>query len=65
MYDVLYLDRARSCQVLAANLEREGAAKLARDQARRHKACRMFVSGSALVPRENAVLVVRAGERLV
>ena len=61
MYDVVYVDSTTGWQVIASGLPREPAAQLARDEAKRRKACRMFLAGSPATPRANAVLVVEAG----
>jgi len=60
MYDVVYVDSATGWQVIASGLQREPAAQLARDEAKRRKACRMFLTGSPVTPRTNAVLVIEA-----
>jgi hypothetical protein len=61
MYDVLYLDPANRCKVVGSSLSRESAAGLAQAEARRRGIGRMFLSGSAAIPRGNAVLVIRSG----
>jgi len=63
MYDVVHVDSTTKWRVIASGLEREPAAQLARDEARRRKACRMFLAGSPVAPRANAVLVVEAERR--
>jgi hypothetical protein len=61
MYDVLYMDRGSHCKVVATGLGKEPAAELARAEAQRRRASRMFLAGSASIPRRNAVLVIRSG----
>lgn len=61
MYDVLYLDQASHCSVLGSRLNKESAAQLARSEARGRHAARMFLSGSAFIPKCQAVLVVKTG----
>jgi hypothetical protein len=61
MYDVLYLNDAKRCSILATGLTREVAMDVARVEARRHNVGRMFIAGSANLPRSNAVLVIRSG----
>ena len=61
MYDVVYVDSTTGWQVIARGLQKESAAQLARDEAKRRKACRMFLAGSPATPRANTVLVVEAG----
>jgi hypothetical protein len=61
MYDVLYFDPAQHYSVLASGLTRESAAEVARAEARSRHVGRMFLAGSAAVPRSHAVLIVRTG----
>jgi hypothetical protein len=61
MYDVLYMDRSSHCKVVATGLGRGSAAEVARAEAQRRRASRMFLAGSAFIPRTNAVLVIRSG----
>lgn len=61
MYDVLYRDNANQCTVLASRLGREAAVEVARDEARRRGVARMFLRGSASVPRGEAILIIRTG----
>lgn len=61
MYDVLYFDSSQHYSVLAAGLPRESAAKLAKDEARSRHVGRMFLAGSAAVPRSHAVVIIRTG----
>ena len=61
MYDVLYMDRASQCKVVATGLGKEPAAAIAREEALRRRASRMFLAGSASIPRTNAILVIRSG----
>jgi hypothetical protein len=62
MYDVLYLDKRNGCGVVAKRLERRSAIEIARVEARRRHAARMFAAGSASTPR-NVVLIVESGRR--
>lgn len=61
MYDVLYLDKDHHCKVVASGLDREAAADVARAEAKRRHVGRMFLSGSASMPRTNAVVIIRSG----
>lgn len=61
MYDVLYLDQGSRCKVIASGLTRDSAVEVARSEARRRRAGRMFLSGSAWVPRSHSVLIIRSG----
>jgi hypothetical protein len=61
MYDVLYLDQRSHLKVLASGLNRESAAGLAREEARRRHVGRMFLTGSAAMPSSHAVVVIRSG----
>jgi hypothetical protein len=63
MYDVVYLDSAARRKVVATGLERERAAEIARTEARRRHAARMFAVGSAYLPRSDAVLIVDSQRR--
>jgi len=58
MYDVLYLDHDGQSKVLASMLDRDAAAALARDEARRRHGGRMFLSGSEQPCRGGIVLIV-------
>jgi hypothetical protein len=58
MYDVVYLDSSARRSVVATDLEPELAVEIARREARRHRAARMFAVASAYVPRTDAVLIV-------
>ena len=64
MYDVLYLDKQRSAGVVASHLERQSAIEVARAEARRRHAARMFAAGSATTP-GNVVLIVESTTRAV
>lgn len=64
MYDVLYLDHDGDSHVLASMLEREAAALLARDEARRRHGGRMFLVGSERPSRGGLVLIVPAAQQL-
>ena len=58
MYDVLYLDRAGSARTVASCLDRAAAAKLARTEANRRRAGRMFLAGSERPCRGDIVVIV-------
>ena len=60
MYDVVYLDGQRRPQVVATRLNRESAAGVARAEARRRRAGRMFLAGSESAPPSHAVVIVRS-----
>jgi hypothetical protein len=60
MYDVVYLDSKGSRQMVAASLDRDAAAELARCEARRRHAGRMFLAGSEPPCRGGLVLIVDA-----
>jgi hypothetical protein len=61
MYDVLYLDQLSNWKLLASGLNKESAAEVARVEARRRHVGRMFLTGSASMPRSHAVVVIRSG----
>jgi hypothetical protein len=61
MYDVIYLDGKSHPRLLAMGLNRESAAGVARAEARRRHAGRMFLAGSESVPRSHAVVIIRSG----
>ena len=58
MYDVLYLDSNGSRQMVAASLDRDSAAELARTEARRRHSGRMFLAGSETPCRGGLVVIV-------
>lgn len=61
MYDVLYLahsDGTQKRSLIATGLDRESACALARAEARRRKAGRMFLAGSEPRPDGDVVLIV-------
>lgn len=60
MYDVVYLDSARTSTVLAAGLSGDAAATLARNEAKRRNAARMFGAGSETPCRGRVVLIVES-----
>ncbi|HSJ18201.1 MAG TPA: hypothetical protein VK920_08925 [Solirubrobacterales bacterium] len=62
MYDVVYVDRKSRRRVVATGLSRDSAAGIAREEARRLGAGRMFLAGSEEVPRSHAVVIVRTDE---
>ena len=60
MYDVLYLDHCGGSLTVGARLEREAATELARAEARRRRAGRMFLAGSERPRRGGVVVIVDA-----
>ena len=61
MYDVLYMayrDGQRERWVLATGLDRDRACEMARDEARRRRAGRMFLAGSEPHAVGDVVLIV-------
>jgi len=60
MYDVVYLDDKRHPEIVATGLNRESAAGLAREEARRRHAGRMFLAGSENAPPTHAVVIIRS-----
>jgi len=58
MYDVLYLDREGGARTVAAQLDRDAAAELARLEASRRHAGRMFLAGSERPCRGDIVVIV-------
>ena len=60
MYDVVYLDDKRHPEVVATGLNRESATGLARAEARRRHAGRMFLAGSENAPPTHAVVIIRS-----
>jgi hypothetical protein len=60
MYDVVYLDDKKHAEVVATGLNRESAAGLARSEARRRHAGRMFLAGSENAPPTHAVVIIRS-----
>ena len=63
MYDVLYLDRYGAAQTVAARLNRNAAADLARAEAQRRRVGRMFLAGSERPCRGEIVVIVADGDR--
>ena len=61
MYDVLYRDRRRGEKVLARGLPRDAACEVARAEARRRHAGRMFLAGSEPLHGADVVLIVESG----
>jgi hypothetical protein len=57
MYDVVYLDGTRQERVLASRLERDSAVTIARAEARRLRAGRMFLAGSETLGGQVVVIV--------
>ena len=60
MYDVLYLDHSGVSKMVASMLDRDSAASLAREEARRRHGGRMFLVGSEQPSRGGVVLIVAA-----
>ena len=60
VYDVVYLDGQRRPEVVATRLNRESAAGVARAEARRRRAGRMFLAGWESSPPTHAVVIVRS-----
>jgi hypothetical protein len=63
MYDVLYQayrDGAEHRSVVASGLDREAACELARSEARKRNAGRMFLAGSEPGPIGDVVLIVES-----
>jgi hypothetical protein len=61
MYDVLYVDEARRCTLLAGGLSRQEALERARAEARERRSPRLFLRGSESFPRGQAVVIIRSG----
>jgi hypothetical protein len=57
VYDVLYVNGKRS-GILAAGIDREAAISIARAEARKRRAGRMFAAGSSAATAGNLVLIV-------
>ena len=65
MYDVLYLayrNGAPRRSVVASGLDRDDACRLARAEARKRNAGRMFLAGSDPSPIGDVVLIVESGQ---
>jgi hypothetical protein len=58
MYDVLYLDHDGSALTVASHLDRAAAAEVARTEAHRRRAGRMFLAGSERPCRGDIVVIV-------
>ena len=58
MYDVMYLDREGGARTVAARLDRDAAAQLARLEASRRRTGRMFLAGSERPCRGDIVVIV-------
>ena len=65
MYDVLYLDSSGGSKLVGSGLDRESATELAREEARRRHAGRMFLAGSERPCRGGVVLIVDPAETAV
>lgn len=60
MYDVVYLDHGQRSTVLAQSVTTESAVTIAREEARRLHAGRMFGAGSEIAPLGKVVLIVES-----
>ena len=60
MYDVVYINRTRRSTVLGSGLARDSAVTVAREEARRRRAGRMFLVGSEPMDRRSVVLIVES-----
>jgi hypothetical protein len=60
MYDVVYINRTRRPTVLESGLARDSAVTVAREEARRRRAGRMFLAGSEPMDRRSVVLIVES-----
>jgi hypothetical protein len=60
MYDVVFLDETRKWTVLASGLSGDAAATVARSEAKRRQAARMFRTGSEPPSKGRVVLIVEA-----
>jgi hypothetical protein len=58
MYDVVYINRTRRSTVVGSRLRRDSAVTVARHEARRRRAGRMFLAGSEPMDRRSVVLIV-------
>ena len=58
MYDVLFLDRSHSEQVLASGLDHDDACQVARTESARRGVGRMFLAGSELSPVGDVIVIV-------
>jgi hypothetical protein len=61
VYDVLYIDEASRCTVLAGGLSKDAALETARAEAKRRNSPRLFLRGSDSFPRSHAVVIIRSG----
>jgi hypothetical protein len=61
MYDVVYVDRKSRRRIVATGLSRDSAAGVARAEARRLGAGRMFLAGSESTTPTNSVVIIRSG----
>ena len=62
MYDVLYFDDGRRSTLLASGLAGDAAAGIAREEARRRHAARMFGTGSEPPCQGRLVLIVESAQ---
>jgi hypothetical protein len=60
MYDVLYINRTQRSTTVGSGLGRESAVTVARREARRRRAGRMFLAGSEPMDRHSVVLIVES-----
>lgn len=60
MYDVVYVNRTQRSTVVGSGLARDSAVTIAREEARRRRAGRMFLAGSESAPPSHAVVIIRS-----
>jgi len=60
MYDVVYVNRTQRSTVVGSGLARDSAVTIAREEARRRRAGRMFLAGSERMDRRSIVLIVES-----
>ena len=63
MYDVLFLDGARSEKLLASGLDHDDACDFARAESQRRGVGRMFLAGSELSPVGDMIVIVESARR--
>jgi hypothetical protein len=63
VYDVLFLDRSHSEQVLASGLDHDDACQFARTESQRRGVGRMFLAGSELGPVGEMIVIVESAQR--
>jgi hypothetical protein len=60
VYDVLFLNHAHGQQVLARELARDDACRIARAESERRGVGRMFLAGSELGPMGDVIVIVES-----